>query len=1003
MRELNWGVVFLLSLETVCLQAAEPGKAESDQMIKTPGIRKGLCLLIEDIDGGFAEELSDGGVRVVHGISSDRKAVDAAREFIFQRGKYGKVSFDVSELNGLPYADNLANIVVVEDFGKLKAKGVTMDEVVRVLAPYGTAFVKGFNGTVPGTEKGESKSGSWIRYTKELPEGMDEWTHFERDPTRMSVSQDPSVGPPTGLRWVSQDLIYPTWGWGNASPLGFVSGNGRNFYWYGSDAQTRKRDELGKSMLVCRDAFNGLLLWERAIDRPQQARSLIAAGDLLIVQEGGGGGLVALDAATGKLVRTFEDAKNVRRFQGELLLDDGVLVQAANGIRAMSVDNGKLIWEKPNKLDWIDMLLIGSGNVFYLDHEGENQPVVLVCCHLKTGKEHWRQTQPMRFRKSRHSKSLSLISLYRDMIIMGSGSREEFIYGPSGPNTFGATYAVSATNGRLLWSYEYDVVDHKGRPTDVFPIGDSLWVKCRDKGQGYFFAELDAATGKEKQKFEGVLGRCYGDHAVNKYIITGGFDFLDTQTGEISYFGAARGTCDTGSISANSLTYAFPVRCHCFNLVRGFLGLHSDQRDIAWPKLAEIRTEKGPAFGNVTDRPTRREAWPTLRHDTSRASCSTGKLGRNLKLLWEAKFGSRLSSPVVAAGMVFVTDIDNHRIVALDDKTGKTKWTVTAGGRVDSPPTVAQGMVVFGSADGRVTCLRATDGVLVWRLQAAPLDQRIMVTGQLESTWPVHGSVLVLGDNVYFAAGRNTQTDEGLHCYGVDLKTGRALWRTNVAAQVGESNSDILIAAKNPETGEDVITIGHRVYLNPENGVVAKCRPLSFCAPWGMLTDCTGQISFGTARYDYPRRMWSYGRLMAQFEASKPSLLQAKGYLLAIEEDRVFGTREKLNERQSHLVYEGGNIPSVIFCQKGKSKAWAVEIDGKLKKRAVVVTKDSLLFGCGSADGERGSVWHLAKETGEKLGETNLPAPPRWDGLAVAGGRLHVVSETGSVLVYAAY
>ena len=95
---------------------------------------------------------------------------------------------------------------------------------------------------------------------------------------------------------------------------------------------------------------------------------------------------------------------------------------------------------------------------------------------------------------------------------------------------------------------------------------------------------------------------------------------------------------------------------------------------------------------------------------------------------------------MAAGGHVYVAQTDQHTVHALDVDNGTTAWTFTAGGRIDSPPTVARGHVVFGSADGHVYCLRATDGELVWRLQAAPDQQRLMVFGQLESVWPVHGA-----------------------------------------------------------------------------------------------------------------------------------------------------------------------------------------------------------------------------------------------------------------------
>ena len=82
--------------------------------------------------------------------------------------------------------------------------------------------------------------------------------------------------------------------------------------------------------------------------------------------------------------------------------------------------------------------------------------------------------------------------------------------------------------------------------------------------------------------------------------------------------------------------------------------------------------------------------------------------------------GGKLTAPVVAGGRVFVASVDTHTVHALDGSSGRTVWSFTAGGRIDSPPTIYRGLVLFGAADGNVYALRAGDGKLVWRFRAAP-------------------------------------------------------------------------------------------------------------------------------------------------------------------------------------------------------------------------------------------------------------------------------------------
>ena len=166
------------------------------------------------------------------------------------------------------------------------------------------------------------------------------------------------------------------------------------------------------------------------------------------------------------------------------------------------------------------------------------------------------------------------------------------------------------------------------------------------------------------------------------------------------------------------------------------------------------------------------EDWPTYRHDRGRSGTSPAPVSARLTRTWLTKLTGRLTSVVIADGRLFVAETDRHTLHALDANTGKRLWSRTVGGRIDSPPTISGLRVLFGSADGQVHCLRATDGVLGWSFQAAPADRRMMAFEQLESAWPVHGSVLIKDDSVYCVAGRSNFLDGGLRFIQLDL-TGK--------------------------------------------------------------------------------------------------------------------------------------------------------------------------------------------------------------------------------------
>ena len=115
-------------------------------------------------------------------------------------------------------------------------------------------------------------------------------------------------------------------------------------------------------------------------------------------------------------------------------------------------------------------------------------------------------------------------------------------------------------------------------------------------------------------------------------------------------------------------------------------------------------------------------------------------------------------------------------MIAIDTATGNIRWRFTANGRLDTPPAIHRGLCLFGSAAGWVYAIRADNGQLVWRMRAAPTDERIVAYGQVESPWPVPGAVLVMDDIAYFAAGRQPLADGGILVFAVDPMTGKRHW-----------------------------------------------------------------------------------------------------------------------------------------------------------------------------------------------------------------------------------
>ncbi|GAH58437.1 unnamed protein product, partial [marine sediment metagenome] len=258
-------------------------------------MKGGLVVHINCGDGKLTAALGAGDSFLAHGLDENAQALQAANKHIRSLGLCGKVTVERWSGEELPYIDNLVNLVVAENLGR-----VSMKEVMRVLSPGGAAYVK-------------SKS-KWTKTYKPRPRDIDEWTHFLHDASGNAVSEDQVAGPPRRMQW----LAAPEWSRNHhklASISSVVSAQGRLFYIL-DEATAGSMLVPGRWFLVARDAFNGVLLWKQPISAwayelhgfragpVQLPRLLVAGDDRVYMPLGMNEAVSALDAATGKVLTT---------------------------------------------------------------------------------------------------------------------------------------------------------------------------------------------------------------------------------------------------------------------------------------------------------------------------------------------------------------------------------------------------------------------------------------------------------------------------------------------------------------------------------------------------------------------------------------------------------------------------------------------------------------------------------------------------------------------------
>jgi outer membrane protein assembly factor BamB len=181
------------------------------------------------------------------------------------------------------------------------------------------------------------------------------------------------------------------------------------------------------------------------------------------------------------------------------------------------------------------------------------------------------------------------------------------------------------------------------------------------------------------------------------------------------------------------------------------------------------------------------EDWPTWRHDAGRTNISAEKIPVPLRLQWKRQLPpvtpafrkSRLQfdqgyEPIVSGDTMYVALPHIDAVVAYAVETGKEKWRFYTAGPVRLAPVAWRDKLYFGSDDGHLYCVNASDGALQWKFRAVPSARKILGNSRLISVWPVRGGPVLADGTVYFAAG--VWPLEGIFVYALDARSGQVEW-----------------------------------------------------------------------------------------------------------------------------------------------------------------------------------------------------------------------------------
>ncbi len=1013
------------------------------RLVEQGGCAGGICVVIGADGVDVALALAKQGPFTVQCLVTDREALARVRDRIRNAGMYGVVSGVGFDGEHLPHVNNLVNLVVLAS----AECRMPNEEITRVLVPGGIAASLDTRHAMRDTfrKPWPGDIDEWTHYlhgadgnpvARDRVVGPPAHYQWISGPTwQRSHESDSSLSTLVTARGRLFSIV-------DQAPTSLVGNHPLPDKWFlvAQDAFN------GVPLWQVPIRRWGWREWKPTFFnyRPGELpiniqKRLVAAGDRLYVTLGYKAPVSELDARTGEILRTFEGTNPT----GEILYLDGTLiltVYSGDRLKVMAVDvkTGKPRWTTKGTYSGTTVDYIKWGNKYHtfkppkldaslnIATDGRSVALIdgadIVCLDAGNGRDRWRAAFPRADADETAGGIRANGKLWSGTMIVKDG-----IVLHASPSVLAA---FAADTGAVLWKRPKKYIQHLWYEwKDVFVIDGVVWTWGEDvaritlkKGGGRNTAPqtllgYDLKTGAIKHKVG--LGttfkthhhhRCYRNKATLRYIIASrrGSEFIDLTGKEHTVDNWVRGTCHVGMMPANGLQYAPPHPCQCYidEKLNGMNVLAAAGTRVTRSEKFLTWEEKGPAFSPNPQSAMSAQAlakagianpqssdWPAFRRDGARTGFVETRIPDDMASLWRVDLGEKVSPPIAVSNRVYVALVDEHQVVCLDAGSGRRLWSFTAGARVDSPPTYCAGTLLFGSADGWVYCISAGDGKLAWRFRAAPQERLMCAHGQLESAWPVHGSVLVQNGLAYCAAGRSSQVDGGIRLCALDPATGRPrhealLFGPHYTAANIEENYHLPMGTLN----DILLGDGSLVYMRGA-AFDAQLRPQkgkpSIQTGGGFLDDSY-----------FKRIPWrhgkDYGRLIAHDKRSV--------YFV-----RMFDTLRGLDPS---VYFTPGAKGYLLFARnvQGGKPAWSTRIP--VRVRAMVLTPKRLYVAgppdvvddrdpLGAFEGRKGGQLYVYDSgTGDKLAAHALPFPPVLNGAAAASGRLYVTDIEGSIACF---
>ncbi len=402
------------------------------------------------------------------------------------------------------------------------------------------------------------------------------------------------------------------------------------------------------------------------------------------------------------------------------------------------------------------------------------------------------------------------------------------------------------------------------------------------------------------------------------------------------------------------------------------------------------------------------EDWPTYMHDNARTGVSSEPLVLNKfnsgwtyqspvppmrawsdGPRWDAystggavpmrDFDTAFFVTVVGDNVYFGSSVTNS-VHCLDISTGAQKWFYHTNGAVRFPPSHYDGKLYFGSDDGYVYCITASEGSLVWKYNPSASQRVLLNNGNLITQWPIRTGTAVQEGKVYFAA--SLVPWESTYLCAVDAATG------------SDSGSNLYKVSGGIAPNGAILASDQYLYL-PQGRYSPHVFNRLTGASAGTLSSAAGTFALLTSDGSSTGIVFGSGKFSSwgsQLTGNNDKIASyPNGKYLVVADDTSYVVTETFSiETTRGYKYNYQAKLAALDRANGGAVKWDLNLDTRCFS---IIHAGGMLFTGGIRQVQARSI-----TDGSVL--WSKPVHGRVRGLAAASGRLFVSTDTGRIYMF---